>query len=357
MYCCRSGSKGGEIVEKEIRSTAEKVIAFALANHDERDCWEKSVALSGILAWGDDAAIEQARHWIDRSVATQNDDGNLNYADGYDAPPGHIKSFTPTATLTSSLGFPLLRYFQRTGNARYLAAAELQVEALMKSRRTSDGGFWARGEGPELWIDMTYLMTPFLALYGEIKQDGRFVDEAVRQFEIHVSHLVDPHTGLARHAWCEVPNHFPQSTFWARGNGWLIAAVVDLLDLIGDHPGRASIAATGKRTLEAMARLQDRSGFFRHVLDAPSSKKEASATLIYAYAVARAVKLGLLENSYLESAWKAFNIVSGSVAANGMVPGVAVPPGGPGVPFGWTQFGQGFYLLAAKELCGRANGC
>lgn len=341
--------------KSDIRLLAERVAGFALANHDERDCWEKSVALTGILAWGREDAISAAQSWIDRAVATQNDDGNLNYADGYDAPPGHIKSFTPTATLTSSLGFPLLRYYERTGNVRYLEAADLQAAALMASRRTSDGGFWARGEGPELWVDMTYLMGPFLALYGNIKGDRAYVDEAVRQFEVHVKHLVDPHTGLSRHAWCEVPNHFPQSTFWARGNGWLIAATVDLLDLIGDHPGRDMIAETGLRTIKAMAKLQDRSGFFRHVLDGPSSKKEASATLIYTYAVSRAVRLGLLDEGYLEGAMRAFEVVAGSVATNGMVPGVAVPPGGPGVPFGWTPFGQGFFLLAALEMLDRVS--
>ncbi|KAB2919413.1 MAG: glycosyl hydrolase [Hyphomicrobiaceae bacterium] len=338
-----------------MHSLAARVTAFALANHDERDCWEKSVALSGILAWGDADAVAKGRGWIDRAVATQNDDGNLSYADGYDAPPGHIKSFTPTATLTASLGVPLLRYYERTRDGRYLQAADLQAGALMGTRRTSDGGFWARGEGPELWIDMVYLMAPFLALYGTIKRDRSYVDEAVRQFEVHVRRLVDTHTGLSRHAWCEVPNHFPQSTFWARGNGWLIAASVDLLELIGDHPGRTMIASVGVGALKAMARLQDRSGFFRHVLDGPSSKKEASATLIYSYVVSRAVRLGLLDESYLDGARRAFEVVAGSVAPSGMVPGVAVPPGGPGVPFGWTQFGQGFFLLAALEMASRAS--
>ncbi|MCZ4291667.1 glycoside hydrolase family 88 protein [Hoeflea alexandrii] len=331
-----------------------RVTTFTLKNHEERDPWEKSVALSGILAWNDPEAVESAQGWMDRAVATQNDDGNLNYADTYDAPPGHIKTFTPTAPLTSSLALPLLRYYQRSGNARYLEAAELQMQALMNTPRTTSGGFWSRGEGPELWIDMVYLMTPFMVLYGQIKDDPSYIDEAVRQHRVAVERLVDPFTGLSRHAWCEVPNHYPQSTFWARGNGWLIAVTVDLLEMMGPHAGRDFIAETGLRTIHKMAELQDRSGYFRHVLDGPGSKKEASATLIYAYAVAKAVRLGLLEDSYMESAWRAFEVVAGSVTEAGMVPGVAVPPGGPGVPFGWTPFGQGFFLLAAHELSGRA---
>lgn len=337
-----------------IEELVRRVTAFTLNHHDERDPWEKSVALSGILAWDDPAAVAAAQQWIDRAVATQNDDGNLNYADTYDAPPGHIKTFTPTAPLTSSLALPLLRYCQRGGNARYLEAADLQMQALMNTPRTSSGGFWSRGEGPELWIDMVYLMTPFMVLYGQIKDDPSYIDEAVKQHRVAVERLVDPFTGLSRHAWCEVPNHYPQSTFWARGNGWLIAVTVDLLEMMGPHEGRDFIAETGLRTIRKMAELQDRSGYFRHVLDGPGSKKEASATLIYAYAVAKAVRLGLLDDSYMDSAWRAFEVVAGSVTEEGMVPGVAVPPGGPGVPFGWTPFGQGFFLLAAHELTGRA---
>lgn len=70
--------------------------------------------------------------------------------------------------------------------------------------------------------------------------------------------------------------------------------------------------------------------------------------------MSRAVRLGLLDESWLEGACRGFEVVAGSVLPNGMVPGVAVPPGGPGVPFGWTPFGQGFFLLAARELADRA---
>lgn len=334
----------------QIRELVDRVTDFVLSNADERDVWEKSIALSGILAWNDPQAVKKAERLIERSVATQNSDGNLNYADAVSGLPGHVTTFTPTAPLTCSLALPLLHYYKRTGNAAYLEAADLQMQALMNTPRTSDGGFWSRGEGPELWIDMVYMMAPFLVLYGQIKDEPSYIEEAVLQHRVAIEHLVDPFTGLARHAWCEVPNHYPQSTFWARGNGWLIAVTVDLMEILGPHPARDFIAETGLRALRAMAEFQDRSGFFRHIIDGPGSKKEASATLIYAYAVAKAVRLGMLEESWLDSAWRAFRVVAGSVRADGMVPGVAMAPGGPGVPFSWTPFGQGFFLLAAHEL-------
>jgi unsaturated rhamnogalacturonyl hydrolase len=107
--------------------------------------------------------------------------------------------------------------------------------------------------------------------------------------------------------------------------------------------------------LAAMAPLQDASGYFLHVLDDPLSNLEASATLMYAWAAERAIALdvrveGLAPEQLRASALRAFTVVAGAVEDSGKVPGVAMVPGGPGVPFDWTLFGQGFFLLAAHAL-------
>jgi unsaturated rhamnogalacturonyl hydrolase len=327
-----------------------QVIGYTVTHPYERDYWEKAPAISGVLAWNDEAATNAVRRWIDRAVETQTSEGCLSYSDPLDLPAGHVRTFTPTATLSASLGYPLLLIYDRAPEERYLAAAKFQAEAVMNTPRTKDGGFWARREGPELWIDFLYMMCPFLARFGQITKDPRYVDEAFRQYEIHVRYLVDRHAHLARHAWCEVPNHFPQSTLWARGNGWLVACSVDLLALAEDHPKASLVAETCKRALAAMRQHQDRSGFFHHILDDSNTKLEASATVMFAYAAAKAVQLKLIGDDYAEPAVRAWRVVAGSVLDDGAIPGVAVPPGGPGVPFGTTLFGQGFFLLAADAL-------
>lgn len=331
------------------------VMQYVLDHPYERDYWEKAPALTGVLTWGDEKALQVVQTWIDRAVETQTSGGDLNYADPLDLPAGHVKTFTPTSSLSSSLGYPLLRLYERTGESAYLDAARRQIEALLATARTSEGGIWARKEGPELWIDFLYMMCPFLALYGQIARQPACVDEAYKQYSIHVKHLVDPYQSLARHAWCERPNHYPQSTFWARGNGWLLCCSVDMLAIVPDHPGADLVRNTTLKALKAMAAYQDRSGFFHHILDDANTKFEASSTLMFSYAAARAVQLELVDDSYLERAKRALRVVAGSVTESGAVPGVAVPPGGPGVPFGTTLFGQGFFLLAAHALRDRLN--
>ena len=332
-----------------------RVTRWALAHPEERDPWEKAPAITGVLAWNDPESVACVKRWIDRAVDTQGSDGYLCYSERIDLMHGHVRTFTPTGTLSASIGYPMLELHSRAKDPRYLEAAKLQVEAILRAPRTRDGGISCRFEAMELWVDFIYLMAPFLARYGQITGEQQHIDEAFSQYEIQAKHLIDPFTGLARHAWCETPNHFPQSTLWARGNGWLVCAAVDLLKIAPEHARSQYLTDTCRAALLAMQSLQDRSGFLRHILDDPFSKFEASSTVMFAYAAAKAVELGIVGDEFFESALKGWRAVALSIGSDGAVPGVAVPPGGPGVPFGSTQFGQGFFLLATHALRKQLN--
>lgn len=336
-----------------LEKLVERVTEFTVTHPAERDCWQKAPALSGILAWDDPRYRAHAKRWIDRAVATQKSDGNLSYADFHPS-PGHAKTFTPLASETASLGVPVLDMYARTGEARYIDSARRQYEALLAAPRTESGAIWSRGEGPEVWIDFTYLMCPFMVRYGIAAEQPKAIDMAFEQLRAHVEPLVDAKKQLARHAWCEKPDHFPQSTFWARGNTWLLCACVELLALASEHPGASMVRETYANVIRSMASYQDASGYFMHILDDPLSNLEASSTLMFAYAAERGVQLGIdvpgMGGELRERAVKAFRVVAGSVEPSGLVPGVALVPGGPGVGFGWTLFGQGFFLLAAHAL-------
>ncbi|MDS1139061.1 glycoside hydrolase family 88 protein [Pusillimonas sp. SM2304] len=338
-----------------LEELVRRVSAYVRDNPNERDCWQKAPALTGLLAWDMEEFRPTVRKWIDRAVATQKSDGNLSYGDWHTSSGGHIRSFTPLASETAAVGAPMLDLFARHRDSRYLDSAAKQYQSLCDAPRTSEGGIWSRGEGPELWIDFTYLMCPFMAKFGKLSGNEGAIDEAFKQFEVHVRRLVDAEFKLARHAWCEKPNHFPQSTFWARGNGWLLACCAELLRIAPDHSGAAFVKQMYAEVLGAMSSWQDASGYFFHVLDDPLSNLEASSTLMYAYSAEEAIQLGIQvdgvsQAELREKAIRAFTVVAGGVEASGKVPGVAMVPGGPGVPFDWTLFGQGFFLLAAHVL-------
>ena len=124
----------------------------------------------------------------------------------------------------------------------------------------------------------------------------------------------------------------------------------DLVDIDPNNARAEVVGEIGVKTLKAMHEHQDRSGFFHHTLDDHHAKLEASATVMFAYGVGEAMRHGLIGDDMLDDAIRAYRAVEKTVEADGAIPGVAVPPGGPGVPFGTTLFGQGFFLLAGYSL-------
>lgn len=341
------------MAQLDLDALVKRVTGYVLAHPYERDVWEKAPAITGILRWNNKEAIAGAKAWVDRAVDVQSSRGYLSYDERIELTKGHVEVFSPTAALSSALGYCVLEFYERKKEDRLLEAAHLQAKALLAGPRTRGGGFWVREEGPELWIDFIYLMCPFLARLGRLTGNTTFIDEALVQVDVNVHHLLDKEQHLARHAWRETPNSFLQSTFWCRGNGWLTCCLVDLLAEIGDHPRAESLRDLGRRVFEAIGAYQDRSGFFRNILDDKHAKFEASGTLMFAYSAARAVNMGWLDASFMNNAERAFRIVAGSVEPDGAVPGVQVPPGGPGVPFATALYGQGFFLQAAAELRNR----
>lgn len=338
-----------------LESLVKIVSGFIRDNPDERDCWQKGPALTGLLRWDDEEFRPMVRRWINRAVDTQKSDGNLSYGDWHTSSGGHIRTFTPLASETSAVGAPMMDLYARTKEERYLESAAKQYQAVLDAPKTSEGGVWSRGEAPELWIDFTYLMCPFIGKYGVHAGKADAVDESFKQFRVHVKRLLDDEFKLARHAWCEKPNHFPQSTFWARGNGWLLACCVEMLDIDPEHKEADYVREVFADVLNAMSHYQDASGYFYHVLDEPLSNLEASSTLMYAYSAAESLRLGITTKDFsqdeiMDKALRAFKVVAGAVEPSGKVPGVAKVPGGPGVAFDWTLFGQGFFLLAAHVL-------
>lgn len=325
------------------------VYRHTLTMDTERLSWEKAPAVTAMLRSGDAEMLGSARKILDRSVATQSSAGHLNYNDVQHYPHGHARTIRST-TLTCSIGFPLLLAHESRPDDRYLTAANRQAEAALATPRTADGGLTARLEAIELWIDWVYMLCPFFGKLGEMTGDDNMVDEAYRQLEVHAEHLVDPRAGLARHAWTETPDHYGQSTFWSRGNGWLGAGTVELLAIAAEHPGADRARAMLRRLADGLLELQDASGFWRHVLDDPDERFETSGTLMHAYWLARGAELGILDGSCIEAARRAIDVAVGCVTDDGAVIGVAVPPGGPGVAYGSTAFGQGFFIQAAQTL-------
>jgi unsaturated rhamnogalacturonyl hydrolase len=275
----------------------------------EKWSYEQGVLLKGIegvwLDTGDGRYFRYIQHITDRFI---NEDGTIRT---YKLEDYNIDNLLP--------GRNLLLLYKVTGQEKYRKAAALLREQLRTHPRTSEGGFWHKKVYPtQMWLDGLYMGEPFYAEYAATFHDTAAFDDIAKQFILMERHTRDSKTGLLYHGWDEsrkqrwadpAMGHSPN--FWGRAVGWYAMALVDSLDYFPkDHPQRGELIAILKRLAMAVERYQEpKSGLWYEVLDKGGEKGnylEASASSMFVYSLAKAVRLGYLPASYLKVAQKGY---------------------------------------------------
>ncbi len=259
------------------------------------------------LARRDSAMLRYVRANMDRYVGA---DGTIG--GGY-----RLDEFNIDAIVQGRLLFGL---YARTNDARYRKAADLLREQLRRQPRTAEGGFWHKKIYPQqMWLDGLFMGAPFYAQYAATFGEPAAFDDVARQFLLVARHTRDPRTGLMYHAW-DAARAQPWADsatglskhFWARAMGWYVVAVVETLDqLPPTHRDRDAIVATLRDAAEGIARVQDPvTGLWWDVLDEPNragNYLEASASSMFAYALAKAARLGYVDARYRAVARRGFD--------------------------------------------------
>ncbi len=204
--------------------------------------------------------------------------------------------------MTSALSAALL--VQRSG-ADVEPILERAIDYLMnRAPRTEAGGIRHLGLFlpfflADLWVDSLFHICPLLSRYSQIRADPVYLDEAAAQLLIFARSMQDPATGLITHGYAEATDSqvpgFAERAFWARGNGWMLAAMVDIRAQLGpEHPLRAELSERLERLERELRALQDPdTGLFHTVLLDPETYVETAGSGLIVYAMARGVRLGL----------------------------------------------------------------
>lgn len=211
----------------------------------------------------------------------------------------------------------------RTRDPRYRLAADRLRAQLRAQPRTAEGGFWHKRIYPEqMWLDGLYMAGPFYAEYARTfaagaARDSAF-DDVARQFLLAARHTRDPRTGLMVHAW-DAARRQPWADpatglsphVWGRAMGWYLVGAVETLDhLPAAHPDRPAVVRVLQEAAESVARVQDPvTGLWWDVLDQPNragNYLEASASSMFAYALAKAARLGYVDARYRQAAERGF---------------------------------------------------
>lgn len=354
---------------------SQRIAASALAHYDMAQShwhYKHGLLFKGVYHLWEETG--NGRYW--QNVA--------EYVDYYITADGQIRTYRDDEYNIDQInpGKLLFPMYRETGEERYRVALDALRAQLRHHPRTSEGGFWHKQIYPnQMWLDGIYMGSVFYAEYGATFNEPEVFDDVAFQFITIEKHTRDPQTGLLYHAWDEsrrMPWANPQTGcsphFWSRAIGWYVMAIVDVLDVFPpDHPARDEFVVILKRTITAVANYQDKNtGLWWQILDQgdrAGNYLEASGTSMYIYAIAKGVRNGYLDKTWLPVAERAFvgllnNLVTIDDAGQIDLHGICSTAGLGGTPYRDGSFnyyvnepiitndlhGVGSFLLATVEL-------
>ncbi|TFK55844.1 glycoside hydrolase family 105 protein [Heliocybe sulcata] len=264
---------------------------------------------------------------------------------------------------------PLLTaaYLHEAHHADYLVHLDSWAEWVMYDMpRTEEGGLqhitYVAENYQQLWDDTLMMSVLPLAKIGLVLGRPEYVEEAKRQFLLHIKYLADLETGLWYHAWTFDGRHHFSRARWGRGNCWITVAIPDFIELLALPPTdglRLFLIDTLRAQIDALVRYQDQSsGLWHTLMDDPNSYLEASATAGFACGIMKAIRLRLIpkEERYVQCATKAIQAVMANISESGELKQVSF--GTPvfddledyrQIPLTSMPYGQSLALLALTE--------
>jgi unsaturated rhamnogalacturonyl hydrolase len=232
------------------------------------------------------------------------------------------------------------------------------IDLMMNSDKISD---WT-------WIDALQMGMPVFARLAKITGDQRYSE---RMYEMYMDSKVkqgfyNPKDKL----WWRDKDFKPpfkepngEDCYWSRGNGWVVAALVRVLDILPkDDAHRKEYKKTYLGMMKALLPIQRADGFWNVSLHDPYNfgGRETSGTALFVYGMAWGVNNGLLNaKKYTLTISKAWNVLSteavhqdgflGYVQGTGKQPSEGQPVTYNSKP-DFEDYGLGCFLLAGSEV-------
>ena len=260
------------------------------------------------------------------SATSQMMEGVLNYSD---------------ATTFEQLQFAL-------NTAKYISTTQA---------RLPDGTLYRPERDYTIWADDLYMSCPFLVRWYQYTGDTKFLDDAVLQITNMAGYLQDA-DGIWYHGYYN--NTASVNGFkWGRANGWAMVATTEVLSVMPtNHPARSIVLDILVRHIDGIKSVQTTNGMWRQVLDEPTLWEETSCTAMFSYCIARAVNRGWIDLTNMTVARNGFAGVCKNITTNGVVNGTCTGTGiGTTLDFYISRtrptddmHGRGAVMLAGAEI-------
>jgi unsaturated rhamnogalacturonyl hydrolase len=208
------------------------------------------------------------------------------------------------------------------------------------------------------WCDALFMAPPAWVRMYKVKGDRAFLDHMNRDWWMTSNKLYDQQQHLySRDAsFLDKKEANGQKLFWSRGNGWVMAGIVRVLQYMpDDYPDRTKYVTQLQEMAAKVASLQGQDGLWRPGLLDPQAYPlpEVSGSAFFTYALAWGVNQHLLDRKtyqpVTERSWKG---LIGHIYQDGRL-GCIQPIGAAPDSYKPTAsytYGVGAFLLAGSEV-------
>ena len=244
--------------------------------------WEDGVLLTALSALHRVTQDDQIERYL-RAYFSHHDQQNIAFEVSDDCPP--------------------------VAAAVYLGGFESMVDSMnryldQQALRTPEGLLNHNGVleliPPSAWLDSLFMFGMPLMRQAEFQGRSSRLDFYAVQLRLFLDTLQDD-SGLFIHADRYWINAQDDGVFWARGNGWVTAAVAEYLRLRRNQGETDPVVLDAfKRQIDALVERQAASGRWWTLLSDPGAVyQETSATALFAFGMARAWRYGALDDTIL----------------------------------------------------------
>jgi len=252
-------------------------------------------------------------------------------------------------------GYVLISLYEFEESQNYKKVIDLIFGYLKNYPKTKDGGLpYRKGNKNLVFLDGIGMTCPFLARYGHKFKNEEATNMAITQILSYINNGLDKFTGLPYHGYNSIDSKKIGIIGWGRGVGWLLIGIIDSLEYI---PKKMFLYEyIEKKFIEIVKttiKYQNSNGSFAWQILATEGYSDTSATSMIAYAIERAIRLKILDDSYRKNCYLALESIL-SYTKNGLIFGCSAECRGIGMypqiydTYPWSQ-GPATALAALLE--------
>jgi Predicted unsaturated glucuronyl hydrolase involved in regulation of bacterial surface properties, and related proteins len=322
-----------------ITSQMKKVADWQLAHpvdinvRNEND-WARAAFYTGVMATykttGDEKYLNEAIRWSESF--------NYNLAERLRHADDHAKGQT------------YLEIYEVKKDPAMIADIRDTFDSLVLDPKPGRADWW--------WCDALFMAPPVMTKLAAATGEKEYLDLLHDMYWDAYEFLYDKEEDLFFRDESYFDKRTPagNKTFWARGNGWVMAGIARLLPYLPKEDEHRDRYVDLLRKMSAsVKRVQQDDGLWRPSLLDPDEvpHPETSGSAFFCFALAWGVNNGYLDrDEYLPVIRKAWSGLNDNVTEEGMLEWVQPIGASPDkvVKSNFQEYGSGAYLLAASEI-------